>query len=189
MRFRRNSNATHKAFAKAVDCYFARAGVTGVPLEWYPKTPEYHVLTLAGIYKCHTQFNIPLLPDHPPLNHIGIMGRFENPAAARDLVDCNPHTGKWNFDGNGYVAGTEAAWRLAEDIVGRITRLIAVPPAALMVGVFKSTHTDMQDRPGHYLCLPGSNSEWCGFKNEAHARAFMATLQPKTNPWQYRLRV
>lgn len=42
--------------------------------------------------------------------------------------------------------------------------------------IFQSTWTDMQDTPGIYLCAPGSNSVWAGFRYEGEAQTAAMVL-------------
>jgi hypothetical protein len=51
------------------------------------------------------------------------MGRFADPTKARTQVDCNPHNGKWNFDGQGNRKTEMEARGLASCITQRILNL------------------------------------------------------------------
>lgn len=47
------------------------------------------------------QTKVGLLKLHPSEDHVGGLGtiftRFDDPQAAKELVNCNPFSGKWNF--------------------------------------------------------------------------------------------
>lgn len=118
---KRNTNAVFKAFNDTVVSELAAAGVTPArPLPWHEATPEFEIETRAGKYSFHHGLNIDP-DDKRPLNFLNVFGRFEDPAKARAVVDCNPHNGKWNHaEGTGYVATTKEAAQLAKYIVNRI---------------------------------------------------------------------
>lgn len=122
---KRNRNATVKAFEDAFASYLAAHGVTPArQLPWHEETPEFEIETAAGKYTFHPE---PQIGDAKhgikPLNFVGVFGRFDNPGEARKIADCNPYSGKWNFDGNGHVATEEEAAALARNIARRILKL------------------------------------------------------------------
>lgn len=47
--------------------------------------------------------------------------------------------------------------------------------------VNKTTYTNIQNTPGHYLILPGSNSVWMGFQSEQEAKTCLLVLPD----WKY----
>lgn len=120
---KRNTNAVYTAFKATFESTMQEHGIepsTGVP--WHPCTPEYDIETRAGKYTCHVSPN--LTSEGPrPLNFCSVHGRFHDPAKAHRHVDCNPYTGKWNFDGNGYIPTVEQAAALAKGIAERILKL------------------------------------------------------------------
>ncbi len=120
---KRSTNKVFAAFNTAFAEALHTAGVQpSGPLPWHPETPEYTVETKAGKYTCHISPNLTDI-ESKPLNFCSVMGRFEEPARAHKHVDCNPYTGKWNFDGNGYIATEEQARELAQNIATRILKL------------------------------------------------------------------
>lgn len=51
---------------------------------------DFTLKTKAGLLRLHPTENIVI--------GLGtVFGRFEDPQAARTLVECNPYSGKWNF--------------------------------------------------------------------------------------------
>lgn len=114
-----NSNAVAGAFRDTITASFAAAGIKGSPLSWHPETPEFAVQTKVGEYKCHVSVTL----GDPALNFCSLMGYFRDAKEAAKVVDCNPFTGKWNFDGNGYIPSVEEAKQLAHGIVTRILKL------------------------------------------------------------------
>lgn len=114
---RRNTKATVTAFNEALISELKRGGIEPIgQLGWHPETPEFRFETSVGPYTFHPE---PQIGDRP-LNFIGVFGRFEYPDRARKKHNCNPHTGKWNFDGNGYVSSAEHARKLASYIAHQI---------------------------------------------------------------------
>lgn len=120
---KRNTNAVYTAFKATFKSTMQEHGIepsTGVP--WHPCTPEYDIETRAGKYTCYVSPS--LTSEGPrPLNFCSVMGRFHEPAKAHKHVDCNPYTGKWNFDGNGYIPTVEQAETLGRGIAERILKL------------------------------------------------------------------
>lgn len=47
--------------------------------------------------------------------------------------------------------------------------------------VYKTIYTNIQNTPGHYLILPGSNSVWTGFQSEQEAKTCLLILPD----WKY----
>ena len=120
---KRNTNKVFAAFNAAFTEALASAGVQpSGQLPWMPETPIYTVETRGGKYTCHISPNLPG-SDTKPLNFCSVMGKFDEPARAHKHVNCNPYTGKWNHDGNGYLATKEEAQELAMNIANRILKL------------------------------------------------------------------
>lgn len=120
---KRNTNAVYAAFKATFESTLQEQGIepSGV-VPWHPCTPEFTLDTKAGKYTCHVGPNL-TGDGSKPLNFCSVMGRFHDPAKAHRHVDCNPYTGKWNFDGNGYIPAVEQAEALARGIVERILKL------------------------------------------------------------------
>jgi len=120
---KRNTNKVFAAFSNAfTEALHAAVVQPSGHLPWMPETPLYTVETRGGKYTCHVSPNLPG-SDTKPLNFCSVMGRFEEPARAHKHVACNPYTGKWNHDGNGYLATEDEARELAMNIATRILRL------------------------------------------------------------------
>ena len=114
---KRNKNAVVAAFNAALLEEFATVDI--VPsgeCSYIPGLPEFTIETRAGTYICRPED----LPGKDSLNFIGVFGRFSEPARAYKPVDCNPYSGKWNFNGYGHVATEDHAREIATSIVTRI---------------------------------------------------------------------
>ena len=119
---KRNRNAVVRAFESAFVAFMADHGVTpSGSVNWHPETPAFEIQTAAGRYSFHYDTQIVL--NGRSLNHIGVTGRFDNASEARKLTDCNPFTGKWNFDSIGHVETEDLARAHAHNIARRILRL------------------------------------------------------------------
>lgn len=119
---RSNTKEVHAAFVDQLKTDFAAAGI--VPHVARSGLEEYTVETVAGPYTFHINMPIP----GSRLLFLAVFGRFADPARARQHVDCNPHNGKWNFDGNGIRQTPTEARGLASCISHRIIDMMA--PAA-----------------------------------------------------------
>lgn len=84
-------------------------------LPHHPEVPEFTIETKAGKYTCHHE--------PPTFSYCSVYGRFHEPAKAHRHTDCNPYSGKWNFDGNGYIATEEQAEVMGRGIAERILEL------------------------------------------------------------------
>ena len=111
---KRNKNAVVAAFNAALVEEFAAVGI--VPSSYEDGLPEFTIKTRGGTYVCRPEG----LPGKDSLNYIGAFGRFSDPARAYKLVDCNPFSGKWNFNGHGHVATEDQAREIATSIITRI---------------------------------------------------------------------
>lgn len=118
----RNTNAVFAAFNDQFDADMRAAGCPEAPLSYFPPTPVFTIITKAGPYTCERGSNLD--PDDPrPLNFLDVFGRFKDPKAGATLTDCNPFSGKWNFEGIGHVPTETEARRLASDITAKILKL------------------------------------------------------------------
>lgn len=120
MNMKRNKNSVVQAFEEAFTAFLAKHGVVPLRnLSWHEATPEFQIQTAAGAYTFHYDPQI----GEKPLNFIGVKGRFNNATEARKLVDCNPFTGKWNFEGIGHVPDEDQARAHAHNIARHILKL------------------------------------------------------------------
>lgn len=106
---KRITKATHRAFIRALASECEAVGIQAFPSKWNCGKPAYEVLTKAGLYTfspCET------------FQDVTVFGRFEHAKEASRRVDCNPHSGKWNFHA-GYCT-TQEAIEYATEIVTRI---------------------------------------------------------------------
>lgn len=119
---KRNTKAIFSDFNGQFDSDMRAAGCSESPLSYCPTTPVFTVMTTAGEYTCERGSDLD--PDDlRPLNFLDVFGRFKDPKAGAVLTDCNPYSGKWNFEGIGYVATESEARRLASDISSQILKL------------------------------------------------------------------
>lgn len=117
---KRNKNSVVRAFEEAFTAFLATHGVVPLrSLSWHEATPEFKIQTAAGDYTFHYS---PQLGERP-CNFISVFGRFDNAAEARKLVDCNPFTGKWNFEGLGHIPDEDQARAHANSIARHILKL------------------------------------------------------------------
>ena len=116
---RTNTKAVHEAFLDQIRQDFAAHGITPVVNRYGEE--EYTVQTIVGPYTCHAQKAFGT--GRVKLRFLSLMGRFADPAKARTQVDCNPHNGKWNFDGQGNRKTEIEARGLASCITSRILNL------------------------------------------------------------------
>ncbi len=122
VRPRKNTKAIHAAFLLALAGECDALEFEKVEHSYIEGAPAYRVLTKAGFYT--------FAPDHPiggesrPSYWVGACGRFEHPELAKDLCDCNPYSGKWNWIGYSSCTVKEAQ-AYATYIVSRILRLIS----------------------------------------------------------------
>ena len=114
------TKAIHEAFLDQIRQDFAAHGIVPVTNQW-DDDDEYIVQTLVGPYTCHAQKAFGTGRD--TLRILSVMGRFADPTKARTQVDCNPHNGKWNFDGQGNRKTEMEARGLASCITQRILNL------------------------------------------------------------------
>lgn len=119
---KRNTNAIFTAFNDQFDADMRAAGCPEAPLSYFPATPVFTIMTKAGEYTCEHGSNLDP-DDRHPLNFLDVFGRFKDPKAGYTLTDCNPYSGKWNFQGIGQVSTEAEARRLASDITARILKL------------------------------------------------------------------
>ena len=111
-----NSKKVIAAFNAAFKSTLQAAGIQPTGFQpHHPEVPEFTITTRAGEYTCHH--------GPPGFPFCSVHGRFHEPDKAHRHVDCNPYSGKWNFDGNGYIATPEQAEALAGGIVERILKL------------------------------------------------------------------
>lgn len=120
---KRNTNAVFKAFNDQFDADMRQAGCAEGLASYCPETPRFTVRTRAGLYTCERGSNLDPNDKHP-LNFLDVFGRFQDAKAGAALTDCNPYSGKWNFEGIGYVATESEARRLASCIAAQILALV-----------------------------------------------------------------
>lgn len=119
---KRNTNAVFKAFNDQFDADMRAAGCPEAPLSYCPETPVFEVMTSAGLYTCERGSNIDPDDSHP-LNFLDVYGRFKDAKAGASLVTGNPFSGKWNFEGIGYVPTVAEARHRASGIARKILAL------------------------------------------------------------------
>jgi hypothetical protein len=118
---KRNTKAVVAAFERAFIAKLAASGIMPArQLPWHEETPEFEVETKAGKYTFHHDPQI----GPRPLNFIGVKGRFHEPARAKQVVNCNPFSGKWNWEGIGYVPTEDQSAALGASIARQIIRIM-----------------------------------------------------------------
>lgn len=118
-----NTKAVHQAFADQIKQDFAAIGVHPVADRF--GIEQFTVETIAGSYTFHIDKPIP----GSNLRFLSVFGRFADPKRASKHVDCNPYSGKWNFDGNGNRKTAIEAQGLASCISNRIINGIMAKPS------------------------------------------------------------
>jgi len=70
--------------------FIARVAAMLLDMGAEPRDYEFALQTKAGLLKLH--------PTENQVEGLGtVFSRFEDPKAAKELVNCNPFSGKWNF--------------------------------------------------------------------------------------------
>lgn len=111
-----NSKPVHAAFCDQFQVDMVAAGITPHMARF--GIEKFTVETKAGPYTCELAKPIP----GSKIINLAVFGHFADPVMAAAVVDCNPHTGKWNFH-PGDRKDEDGARRAASAIVQRILSL------------------------------------------------------------------
>ena len=94
--------------------FIAKVAALLLDLGAEPRDYEFTLNTKAGLLKIH--------PTENSVEGLGtVFTRFDDPKAARELVGCNPYSGKWNFH---FFAGWSVDAAL-ENLAFQLRRVLA----------------------------------------------------------------